>query len=99
MLTNKAADIPDFGRDGVRPFVVIVVKCGDEYLLLERAPGKRWANQLNLPGGKVEEEDGDLAWKAAARELEEETGILVGQDDLRRGPEWPGTFRHRERQG
>jgi lipoyl(octanoyl) transferase len=60
--------------------VVVVVRRGDEFLVLERSParGAYW----NLVAGGVEA--GEDAATAAARELEEETGLrsVVASLDL-----------------
>ncbi|MDX1641074.1 MAG: NUDIX domain-containing protein [Balneolaceae bacterium] len=44
-----------------------------EYLLLKRARGQKYDGQWRMIGGKVEE--GETYWKAALRELAEETGL------------------------
>lgn len=44
-----------------------------EYLLLKRAKGKIYDGQWRMIGGKVEKEES--YWKAALRELYEETGL------------------------
>lgn len=44
-----------------------------EYLLLLRAPEKIYAGSWRMVGGKIRE--GESAWKAALRELAEETGL------------------------
>ncbi len=43
-----------------------------EFLLLRRAPGRVYAGQWRMVGGKVEADE--TAWQAALRELHEETG-------------------------
>jgi len=61
-----------------------VVARGDEYLLIERAPGEDHApGALAFPGGKVEQSPGgDAPIEATARrELSEEIGIEVGAVD------------------
>lgn len=44
-----------------------------EFLLLKRSSNKIYANQWRMIGGKVK--SGESSWKAALRELKEETGI------------------------
>lgn len=44
-----------------------------EFLLLKRAKGEKYDSQWRMIGGKVEE--GEAHWKAALRELNEETGL------------------------
>lgn len=46
---------------------------GPEYLLLRRAPDVSYAGTWRMVGGKIK--DGEAAWEAAQRELEEETGL------------------------
>lgn len=43
-----------------------------EFFVGERAPGKIYSGQWRVVGGKIKE--GETAWKAAFRELEEELG-------------------------
>lgn len=45
-----------------------------QFLLLLRSSKKIYANQWRMIGGKVEE--GEKYWKAALRELNEETGLI-----------------------
>jgi 8-oxo-dGTP pyrophosphatase MutT (NUDIX family) len=54
-----------------------VVALHDDRVLLIEQPG---TTLLALPGGKIE--PGETASEAGARELAEETGILVGAGDL-----------------
>ena len=46
---------------------------GVRILLFHRAPGKPYAGQWRMVGGKVR--DGETRWQAALREMEEETGL------------------------
>lgn len=45
----------------------------NEFLILKRAPKKLYAGQWRMIGGKIK--TGETAWKAALRELQEETSI------------------------
>ncbi len=49
-------------------------------LLQRRAPGRAMAGLWEFPGGQVE--SGELPEAALAREVEEELGIAVSQEDL-----------------
>ena len=46
---------------------------GLEFLLLHRAPGRIYAGDWRMVGGKLE---GKTAWQACIRELQEETGLV-----------------------
>ena len=48
---------------------------GMEVLMLQRPADHRFANAWQTVGGHIEEKDGETAWQAARRELEEETGF------------------------
>lgn len=59
----------------------VIVDVGDTILLLKRAPYKKVdANKWALCAGKVE--DGENTLSAAQRELQEELGISVAQEEL-----------------
>ncbi|MEC7946055.1 MAG: NUDIX pyrophosphatase [Myxococcota bacterium] len=47
---------------------------GLEFLLLHRAPGRIYAGDWRMVGGKLEGEE--TAWQACIRELQEETGLV-----------------------
>ncbi len=71
---------------GERAAVMILITKGEEgpeLLLLKRRenPEDRWSGQICLPGGRAEEEDGDLM-ETAIREVKEETGIEVDRDSI-----------------
>lgn len=60
----------------------IIVRVEDEVLYLKRALYKKFgAGQWALPVGKIEDEESFV--KGALRELEEEVGICLGQDELK----------------
>jgi lipoyl(octanoyl) transferase len=65
--------------------VLVVVRRGEEFLVVHRSPlgGGYW----HLVAGGVE--PGESAADAAARELEEETGLAAVVTDLRRGFRYP----------
>lgn len=44
-----------------------------QYLILKRSPESQYAGQWRMVAGKIEE--GEQAWQAGLRELEEETGL------------------------
>jgi len=61
---------------------VIVITNDKKVLLLKRGPTAPWMpNKWGLPGGKVEQRESSA--EAAARELQEEAGLLVRQNDLK----------------
>lgn len=45
------------------------------------AEGDPWSGHMGLPGGRVEPVDRDLS-ETARRETDEETGLLLGEEDL-----------------
>ena len=61
------------------PTAGVVVRDGDRVLVAERAPPRD--GEWTVPGGYVEHDES--APEAAARELEEETGMRVDPSDLR----------------
>ncbi len=64
------------------PRVLCFVTAGDEVLLLKGAPHKKiWANQYNGLGGHVER--GETIYAAAAREIDEESGVPIANLRLR----------------
>ncbi len=51
------------------------IEVGDEILLMHRHPDKPYGEKWGLPAGKLEK--GETPHQAAAREIEEETGIQL----------------------
>jgi ADP-ribose pyrophosphatase YjhB (NUDIX family) len=76
-------------RAGIPTGVHIVCEQGRRVLLLRRANTGFFDGLYSLPGGHVEE--GESIRQAAARELEEETGLRVAPGDL----EWLGVIHRR----
>lgn len=77
----------DVDREGLREAAVTLVVTGDEsseqacVLLTRRPEGlRRHAGQFALPGGRVDH--GETLRQAALRELHEEMGIALGDDDV-----------------
>ncbi|MDR8391037.1 NUDIX domain-containing protein [Aliifodinibius sp. S!AR15-10] len=58
----------------VYPYRLIGDASIPEFFVGKRAPGKVYADQWRMVGGKVI--DGEKAWEAAFRELKEETGVV-----------------------
>lgn len=88
-------------RHALNASVFVVVMRGHEVLLLRRARTGWKDGQWSLPAGG--HDGGETLAQAAARELREETGLLVHADDLRlihllhcrsgdHGGDWLGAF-------
>lgn len=74
---------------GIPVGVHVLCERGDEVLLLRRAGTGFFDGCFSLPGGHVEE--GESAFAAAARELAEETGLVVARSEL----DWLGAVHRR----
>lgn len=68
------------GRDPIDVAVGVLRDRASRVLLSRRPAGKTLAGYLEFPGGKVEA--GEKPVEALARELAEETGVVVGISDL-----------------
>lgn len=91
-MTLPQDDLPVVERDVVR----LVVRDVDDRILLfhtREAMAPELGEWWELPGGGIEA--GETYREAAVRELYEETGIVVGGDQVG-APNWTrdGTFRH-----
>lgn len=68
--------LTDAKKDGVQKLVVGAVICKNKkFLLLERVPSDFMGGVVGIPSGTVE--DGEALLTALAREVEEETGLLI----------------------
>ncbi len=63
----------------VRPAADLEAAAGIELLLLQRPAEHRFAGAWQTVGGHIEEREGETAWQAALRELDEETGLAVAR--------------------
>jgi 8-oxo-dGTP pyrophosphatase MutT (NUDIX family) len=60
----------------LKKYTVLAVLRGNEILMQYKLRGP-FTNVWNLPGGKIEPEEGDQIIESGLRELKEETGIVV----------------------
>lgn len=78
MRGGGGAAAPALGGSRLRDYTLVFYRrTGDGRYVLLRRRKPPYAGFWNLPGGKVEPEDGTLE-EAAARELREETGLVAG---------------------
>lgn len=61
----------------VAVYIVRPASVGIEFLMLQRPQDHRFADAWQTVGGHIEEKQGETAWQAALRELDEETGLTV----------------------
>lgn len=69
--------MPRLRSNIVAVYIVRPSHDGIELLMLQRPEGHRFAGAWQTVGGHVEEKQGETAWQAALRELDEETGLDV----------------------
>ena len=67
--------MPRLRSNIIAVYVVRDAEQGVELLMLQRPAGHRFAGAWQTVGGHIEERQGETAWQAALRELEEETGF------------------------
>jgi dihydroneopterin triphosphate diphosphatase len=65
--------VPEIAVRVVDVYPYRLVAGAAEFLLLRRAPGRIYAGQWRMVGGKIG--PGEPAWKAAVREIQEEAGL------------------------
>ena len=69
--------MPRLRSNIVAVYVVRPASVGIEILMLQRPEDHRFANAWQTVGGHIEEKQGETAWQAALRELDEETSLPV----------------------
>ena len=69
--------MPRLRSNIVAIYIVRPSENGVELLMLQRPNGHRFAGAWQTVGGHIEEKQGETAWQAAIRELDEETGLDV----------------------
>jgi 8-oxo-dGTP diphosphatase len=62
-------------------YVLLIVRSGDKVVVIRKNRPAWQAGKFNFPGGKIEK--GETPAQAAARELIEETGMVVPESALR----------------
>ena len=68
--------MPRIRSNIVAVYIVRLATEGIEMLMLQRPVGHRFAGAWQSVGGHIEERQGETAWQAALRELDEETSLL-----------------------
>lgn len=63
-----------------RQVSILIPIRGKKFLALRRSKTSSWGGYWNFPGGSVD--PGEFAPGAAVRELEEESGLTVSEDDI-----------------
>ncbi|MDE2893642.1 MAG: NUDIX domain-containing protein [Chloroflexota bacterium] len=69
--------MPRLRSNIVAVYIVRPAPSGIELLMLQRPEGHRFAGAWQTVGGHIEEKQGETAWQAALRELDEETALDV----------------------
>ncbi|MDE2746589.1 MAG: NUDIX domain-containing protein [Chloroflexota bacterium] len=69
--------MPRLRSNIVAVYIVRPALDGVELLMLQRPEGHRFAGAWQTVGGHIEEKQGETAWQAALRELNEETALDV----------------------
>lgn len=69
--------MPRLRSNIIAVYIVRPASDGIELLMLQRPEGHRFAGAWQTVGGHIEEQQGETAWQAALRELDEETGLDV----------------------
>ena len=69
--------MPRLRSNIIAVYIVRPAQDGIELLMLQRPPSHRFAGAWQTVGGHIEEKQGETAWQAALRELDEETGLEV----------------------
>jgi len=69
--------VPRLRSNIVAVYIVRPALDGVELLMLQRPESHRFAGAWQTVGGHIEEKQGETAWQAALRELDEETGLDV----------------------
>lgn len=67
--------MPRLRSNIIAVYIVRPSASGVVALMLQRPPGHRFADAWQTVGGHIEEGQGETAWQAAVRELDEETGL------------------------
>ena len=69
--------MPRLRSNIIAVYVLRPAQNGIELLMLQRPEGHRFAGAWQTVGGHIEEKQGETAWQAALRELDEETGLAA----------------------
>lgn len=69
--------MPRLRSNIIAVYIVRPAQDGIELLMLQRPETHRFAGAWQTVGGHIEEKQGETAWQAALRELDEETSLTV----------------------
>ena len=69
--------MPRLRSNIIAVYIVRPAEDGIKLLMLQRPETHRFAGAWQTVGGHIEEKQGETAWQAALRELDEETGLTV----------------------